>query len=121
MSNDTDRNTGTTPAWSHSQQHDDDAKHRAEHGERQQQSTADASRAARRGQTRPAAKQRRSLLVIDSTDPWDEPSTATPGEAGDALGLDASDVLWAIEEHGRCDGASGLLVVPLTGHEEDRS
>ena len=111
MSNDTDRNTGTTPAWSHSQQHDDDAKHAAEHGERQQQENNEdrAMRAAR------------VFLVVDSTDPWDEPSTATPGEAGDALGLDASDVLWAIEEHGRCDGASGLLVVPLTGHEEDRS
>ena len=69
-------------------------------------STAKATKHATKTPSRP-------YLVIDASDPLDPPCTATAGEAADALQMDVDAVLWAIEEHGRCDGAAGLLVVSL--------
>lgn len=117
MTSSTDRNTPKTPAehraelnkrartladrpWSHSQQHEDDAKHAAEHRKQQAQDEAHAKR-------RDAA---RVFLVIDASDPLDPPCSATAWEAADALQMDVDAVLWAIEEHGRCDDGTRICV-----------
>ena len=81
--------------------------------------TASAARARRRGQTQPEpGAPARPFLVVDGSDSQEPPCTATAGEAADALGIDVEALLWAIDGYGRCDGAGGLLVVPLTGHDE---
>ena len=79
----------------------------------QENTTTSAARSTKQATKEPS----RPYLVVDASDPCDPPCTATAGEAADALQLDVDALLWAIDAYGRCDGAGGLLVVPLTGHD----